>query len=46
LIGRDFRDDFENAKPACRIGNTIARATLIDSETMRCSISNKLPLVE
>jgi len=26
FIGRDFRDDFENAKLSCRIGNTLATA--------------------
>ena len=26
IIGRDFRDDYAGAKPACRIGNTLATA--------------------
>lgn len=26
FIGRDFRNDFENAKLGCRIGNTMGRA--------------------
>jgi len=46
VLGTGFRDDFENAKPSCRIGNTLETAQLIDSETVRCLISNKLPLVE
>jgi len=46
IEGKDFRDDFENAKLGCRIGNTLGQAQLIDSETIRCTIANKLPLVE
>lgn len=46
MTGTDFRDDFENAKPSCRIGNTLETAQLIDSDSVRCLISNKLPLVE
>ena len=46
VVGSGFRDDFENAKPACRIGNTLETAQLVDSENVRCVISNKLPLVE
>ena len=42
FIGKDFRDDFENSKLGCRIGNTLGHAQLIDSETIRCTISNKL----
>ena len=46
IIGKGFRDDFENAKLGCRIGNQLGHAQLVDSQTMRCTISNKLPLVE
>ena len=46
FIGRDFSDDFENARLACRIGNVLGRTQLVDSETVRCEISNKLPLVD
>lgn len=46
VVGTGFSDAFENAKPSCRIGNTLEAAQLIDSETVRCLISNKLPLVE
>jgi hypothetical protein len=46
VIGRGFRDDFENAKLACRIGNTIAQAQLLDSNTIRCVINNELPLID
>ena len=30
------KDDFENAKLGCRIGNVLGHAQLIDSETVRC----------
>lgn len=46
FMGKDFRDDFENAKLGCRIGNTLGKAELIDSETIRCTLSNKVPLVD
>ena len=46
FVGKDFRDDFENAKLGCRIGNTLGSAQLIDDETVRCQISNKIPLVD
>lgn len=46
IIGKGFRDDFENTKLGCRIGNQLGQAQLVDSETIRCTISNKLPLVE
>lgn len=26
FIGKDFRDDFENSKLGCRIGNTLGHA--------------------
>ena len=46
FIGKNFRTDFENAKLGCRIGNTMGSAMLLDSETIRCSITKKLPLVD
>jgi hypothetical protein len=46
FIGRDFRDDFENAKLGCRVGNVLGYAQLIDSETVRCQVSQKIPLVD
>lgn len=46
VIGRGFREDFENAKLACRVGNTIAKAILIDSNTIRCTLNHELPLVD
>lgn len=46
FIGRDFRDDYENSKLSCRIGNKLGQATLVDSETVRCVVANKLPLVD
>ena len=46
FTGRYFRSDFENAKLACRIGNTLAIATLVDSETLKCTIHKKIPLVD
>lgn len=46
IIGKDFRDDFENAKLGCRIGNQLGVAQLVDQETIRCTVANKLPLVE
>lgn len=46
FVGRYFRNDFENAKLGCRIGNTLATATLVDSETIRCTISRPIPLVD
>jgi len=46
FVGKDFRDDFENAKPGCRVGNTLGKADLIDSGTIRCTLSNKVPLVD
>lgn len=46
FMGKEFRDDFENAKLGCRIGNTLGKAELIDSETIRCTLSNKVPLVD
>jgi hypothetical protein len=46
IQGKDFRDDFENAKLGCRIGNTLGHAQLLDSETIRCTTVNKLPLLE
>jgi hypothetical protein len=30
VIGRGFRDDFENSKLGCRVGNTLAHAQLLD----------------
>jgi len=30
----------------CRIGNNIGIAILVDSETIRCTLSNTLPLVD
>ena len=46
VIGRGFRDDFENAKLSCRVGNTIAKAILIDVNTIRCTLDHELPLVD
>lgn len=46
IVGRHFRDDFKNAKPACRVGNVLASAQLLDSETIRCTLNNELPLIE
>ena len=46
VIGRGFRDDFENAKLACRVGNTIAKANFVDHNTIRCTLNHELPLVE
>lgn len=46
VIGRGFRDDFENSKLGCRIGNTLAQAQLLDANTIRCTINNELPLIE
>jgi len=46
VIGRGFRDDFENSKLGCRIGNTLAHAQLLDSNTIRCTINQELPLIE
>lgn len=45
-MGRNFRNDFENANLGCRIGNTLGTATLIDSETVRCEVTSKVPLVD
>lgn len=39
VIGRGFRDDFENSKLGCRIGNTLAQAQLLDANTIRCTIN-------
>jgi hypothetical protein len=44
--GKGFRADFENAKLGCRIGNVMGSAVLVDSETIRCSVSRKVPLVD
>ena len=44
--GRYYRTDFENAKLGCRIGNTLGFAQLVDSETIRCTINRKLPLLD
>lgn len=46
FTGKHFRNDFENAKLGCRIGNTLAFATLVDGETIKCTISKKIPLVD
>lgn len=46
FVGKDFREDFENSKLGCRIGNILGKADLIDSETIRCTVSNKVPLLE
>ena len=46
FTGKYFKSDFENAKLGCRIGNTLALATLVDSETIKCTINKKLPLVD
>ena len=46
IIGRHFRDDFKNAKLGCRIGNVLASAQLLDSETIRCTLNNELPLID
>lgn len=46
ISGKYFRSDFENAKLACRIGNTLAMATLVDSETIKCTLNKKIPLVD
>jgi hypothetical protein len=46
FMGKDFRDDYEGAKLGCRIGNTLGKAELLDSETIRCTLSNKIPLVD
>jgi hypothetical protein len=46
IIGRGFRDDFENSKLGCRIGNTLAKAQLLDSNTVRCTVNNELPLID
>lgn len=46
IIGRGFRNDFENAKLGCRIGNTLGNAQIIDSETIRCTYIKPIPLVE
>lgn len=46
VIGRGFRDDFENSKLGCRIGNTLAQAQLLDANTIRCTINQELPLIE
>jgi len=46
VIGRGFRDDFENSKLGCRIGNTLAQAQLLDTNTIRCTVNNELALIE
>jgi len=46
FTGKYFRSDFENARLGCRIGNTLALATLVDSETIKCTINKKVPLVD
>lgn len=46
IMGRYFKADFENAKPACRVGNTIAVAYIVDTETVRCVLKKKVPLVD
>jgi hypothetical protein len=45
-MGRNFRNDFENSNLGCRIGNTLGTASLIDSETVRCEVTKKVPLVD
>jgi hypothetical protein len=46
IIGRHFRDDFKTAKLGCRVGNVLASAQLLDSETIRCTVNNELPLID
>lgn len=46
ISGRYFRGDFEGSKLSCRIGNTLARAQILDSETVKCTTNHKLPLVD
>lgn len=46
ISGRYFRGDFENARVKCRIGNILAKATIIDSETIKCTTDHKLPLID
>jgi len=46
FMGRSFRTDFPNSKLGCRIGNSVGLALLMDSETIRCTLVNKLPLID
>jgi len=46
FTGKNFRTDFENSNLGCRIGNKVGSAMLVDFETIRCTISNKLDLVD
>lgn len=46
FTGKYFRNDFENARIGCRIGNTLAIATIVDSETIKCTMNRKIPLVD
>jgi len=41
-----WRTDFKNQKLACRIGNELANAKMIDSNTIRCTMKKKLPLLD
>lgn len=46
FMGENFRDDFENSRVGCRIGNTLGQAMLVDETTIRCTLVNKIPLVD
>jgi hypothetical protein len=45
INGRFFKS-FPGAKPLCRIGNTKAKANIIDRETIQCVLNDKIPLTD
>lgn len=46
ISGKGFRTDFKGSKLGCRIGNELGKARIIDSETIKCTIKKKIPLIE
>ena len=46
IEGKGFRTDFKTSKLCCRIGNELATAKIIDTNTIKCILKNKLPLLD
>jgi len=46
IEGRGFRADFKSAKMCCRVGNELANAKIIDTQTIKCILKNRLPLLD
>lgn len=44
VFGENFKDDFKNANPACKIGNIRGRSRIINMNELNCEFDN-IPLI-